>query len=598
MNGLPESLRADAERARDALRDRLLAAFAPARPWTGRLSGSAVATAVAAFALSRADARAHAEAVGKALDWLAVRQNADGGWGDSPESPSNLAATLLAWSAVGQSRAAPHASCERRCEGWLRATLGGLDPAHVARGVAARYGSDRTFAAPILTLCALAGRLGQGDSAWGVVPPLPFEMAVLPRALFRWLDLTVVSYGVPALIGMGLARHARCPSRHALARVLRRGLTPRLLRTALRMQPTHGGYEEAAPLTGFVAMALCEAGHRDHPVVRLAVEFLLDTVREDGSWPIDTDLALWVTCQAVCALGEGGSGLPLAEPQRQATVEWLLAAQFDRVHPLTGGAAGGWGWTDLPGAMPDADDTSGALLALRRLGVESPETARAARRGVRWLLDLQNRDGGMPTFARGWGKLPFDRSCPDITAHAVEALAAWLDRLPRGLRRRAARGMRRMVRHLGESQSPAGSWLPLWFGSQTAPGEGNPVYGTARAVVSLDAAARSGFSEAEDVRQRGSSFLRAAQNPDGGWGAQPGAPSGIEETGLALRAVSGSPCGADVARGVRWLVERTDCGRTVAAAPIGLYFARLWYSEELYPTVFALAGLSRALASR
>ena len=31
---------------------------------------------------------------------------------------------------------------------------------------------------------------------------------------------------------------------------------------------------------------------------------------------------------------------------------------------------------------------------------------------------------------------------------------------------------------------------------------------------------------------------------------------------------------------------------TNAGAPIGLYFARLWYYEELYPLVFALRGLS------
>ena len=32
--------------------------------------------------------------------------------------------------------------------------------------------------------------------------------------------------------------------------------------------------------------------------------------------------------------------------------------------------------------------------------------------------------------------------------------------------------------------------------------------------------------------------------------------------------------------------------RTHDAAPIGLYFARLWYYEELYPLIFALHGLA------
>ena len=69
-----------------------------------------------------------------------------------------------------------------------------------------------------------------------------------------------------------------------------------------------------------------------------------------------------------------------------------------------------------PGGVPDVDDTAGAILALAELG---------HRRGwppaVRWLLQLQNGDGGWPTFCRGWGKLPFDTSAPDLTAHALRA---------------------------------------------------------------------------------------------------------------------------------------------------------------------------------
>src|SRR5262249_58268730 len=48
--------------------------------------------------------------------------------------------------------------------------------------------------------------------------------------------------------------------------------------------------------------------------------------------------------------------------------------------------------------------------------------------GLRWLGELQNRDGGWPTFCRGWGKLPFDRSGSDLTAHALRALRAWIQR--------------------------------------------------------------------------------------------------------------------------------------------------------------------------
>src|SRR5204863_1390935 len=131
-------------------------------------------------------------------------------------------------------------------------------------------------------------------------------------------------------------------------------------------------------------------------------------------------------------------------------------------------------WTDLPGGVPDADDTAGALLALKNLG-DSDEGARdAAISGVAWLLDLQNSDGGIPTFCRGWTNLPFDRSAPDLTAHAVRAWLAWTTDLPPELHRRVRRAIESGVRYLARTQRDGGEWLPLWFGNQRAPDDVNP----------------------------------------------------------------------------------------------------------------------------
>src|SRR6188768_211805 len=52
-------------------------------------------------------------------------------------------------------------------------------------------------------------------------------------------------------------------------------------------------------------MSLAGAGAVDDPVVRKGVEFLKATVRPDGSWPIDTNLATWVTTLATNALASG-----------------------------------------------------------------------------------------------------------------------------------------------------------------------------------------------------------------------------------------------------------------------------------------------------
>ena len=51
-------------------------------------------------------------------------------------------------------------------------------------------------------------------------------------------------------------------------------------------------------------------------------------------------------------------------------LDWLLSCQHTKRHPFTGADPGGCGWSDLSGAVPDADDTPGAILAnlnLRRM---------------------------------------------------------------------------------------------------------------------------------------------------------------------------------------------------------------------------------------
>src|SRR5690606_19256582 len=136
----------------------------------------------------------------------------------------------------------------------------------------------------------------------------------------------------------------------------------------------------------------------------------------------------------------------------------------------------------------------------------SPEVDTAIGDGLGWLLGLQNRDGGFPTFCRGWGALPFDRSSPDITAHCLRAMIRvyryWLNgkanptsdillgelgawggnwftpaSLPRGLGFAIPKSIGRGFAFLRKAQRSDGSWLPLWFGNQDAPDDINPTYG-------------------------------------------------------------------------------------------------------------------------
>ena len=246
--------------------------------------------------------------------------------------------------------------------------------------------------------------------------------------------------------------------------------------------------------------------------------------------------------------------------------------------------------------------TAGALLALWALaGGERGEPAPPALReraalGARWLLGLQNGDGGVPTFCRGWTRLPFDRSSPDITAHALRAWARWRPALDAELGGRIRRASGAAIRYLVRQQRSDGAWVPLWFGNQHAPGQENPVYGTARVLLAAEVAAPDAAAERawRGALAGGRRWLVSAQNPDGGWGGG-GPPSSVEETALALEALAGRPdaAAAAIERGVAWLDRATGGGARFEPAPIGLYFARLWYSERLYPLVFPVAALER-----
>lgn len=567
----------------------LLAEVGPDGHWVGELSSSALSTATAVLALSTVDRSAHAGLIRGGLQWLADHANADGGWGDTVRSRSNLSTTSLVWAAYGAAGAdADYPAVLANAVHYLTRCAGSLD--QLVPAIEAVYGKDRTFSVPITMTLALSGRLG--PRGWQRVRPLPFELAALPRGLFGALRLPVVSYALPALIAIGQVIHHRSgrfnPLRSACGR--------RTLDVLTTLQPDNGGFLEATPLTSFVTMSLAGMSRSDHPVARRGVSFLVNSVRADGSWPIDTNLATWVTTLAVKALRHTDHGL--APEHRKQLHSWLLAQQYQQQHPYTGAAPGGWAWTDLPGGVPDADDTAGALLALSVLGESrsAPDTAtqRAATSGVEWLLNLQNRDGGMPTFCRGWGTLPFDRSTPELTAHALRAWAAWWPHLPSNQQPRVKRAADRALASLTAVLTTEGTWIPLWFGHEAAPGQMNPVYGTAQVLLALAEIRASGWTLAPETEARARRWLLQAQHATGGWGGAVGLLPSVEETSLVLSALIDWPEAKHACeRGAEWLCQQFESETPVTPTPIGLYFAQLWYFERLYPLVFAADALGR-----
>ena len=547
-----DSMRGRVRAALDLCRQQLLDERTSNGHWEGELAASALSTATAVSALAavvKNQANSNApwkQLIQSGMRYLCQQQNDDGGFGDTDRSHSNIATSYLALAAstlasqtTGQSLSGERTS---KLRDYIRQS-------GEIQGLRRRYGKDKTFVVPILCNMAIADLVD-----WNEVPALPFEAAVFPQSMYRFLQMPVVSYAIPALVAIGQARHFLGRRAFAPVRWMRGASIKRTMSVLLRMQPESGGYLEATPLTSFVVMSLAATHRCDHPVVKNGLRFLKDSMRDDGSWPIDTNLATWVTSLSVHALS--------CDPEddgRWCTdelVQWHLSCQHKTRHPFTGADPGGWGWTDLSGAVPDGDDTPGAMLALKQHAkrihhqtmFESDQSAheeidQALAAGRRWLAGLQNRDGGWPTFCRGWGKLPFDRSSTDLTAHAIRALGDEL----------SDRQLRSAMSFLKISQQADGSWLPLWFGNQDRPEEDNPIYGTSRVLLTPNLVAGLG---AEAV-QRACQYLISAQNSDGGWGGgtslaeklarktqdldvsiPPEIISSVEETALVVEALS------------------------------------------------------------
>ncbi len=556
----------------NVLREQLLAKRPTGGIWKGKLSSSAISTSVSVFALSMVDKEKYTSHIRKGTEWLNTTMHKDGSWGDSIESPSNMTATLLSYaslSAVG----AP----TQKTKEYLTRKFGGSTDRHIIKGVLDYYGKDLTFSAPILVMCALAGII----SSWDEIPQLPFEVSVLPQKMFRFFQLPVVSYAIPALIAVGILRYKK--GRKNILSPVRESFINKSLQVLVKLQPHNGGFLEAAPLTAFVAMCMSGAGYKDHIATQKGVGFLVDTVREDGSWPIDTNLASWVTALSVRALGDD-----IKDKTDLADV--IKKNAFTHKHPFTGAKEGGWGWNDLPGAAPDADDTSGALVALYILS--GGTYTREIGKGIEWLLDLQNKDGGMPTFCKGWGKLPFDRSSPDISAHSLLAFQLWMNVLPVDLQKKCRASRLRMLRWMNKIQAADGSWTPLWFGDQDAKDERSPLYATAMTIEYL-----SGAEEplAHEMIQKGLRYVLSVQNADGGWGGAKNIPSKVTLTARALSALASYPeiKKEPMERAFDFLYRKFKAEELYTPEPIGLYFSRLWYSEELYNITFVLNALKK-----
>ncbi len=358
-------------------------------------------------------------------------------------------------------------------------------------------------------------------------------------------------------------------------------------------------------------MAMDALGYeRDHPDLLREIRHFDDLMLEGPDSLIfqPAKSPVWDTAIAAFALGEFGAA---DSKTLSAAADWLLSKEIRRkgdwARKRPNLRPSGWAFEFANEFYPDIDDTAMVLLALLHAKSEDHEgQVRAEKRAVDWLLGMQSSDGGWAAFDvdNNWrilNKVPFadhnamlDPTCPDITGRTLESLSK------RGFNHRdepIARGVAYLLAH----QEQDGSWYGRWGV--------NYIYGTFLAIRGLESTGAPNVSEAIE---RAIEWLKSVQNPDGGWGES----CRGYETGCFERAAStpsqtawailgliaaGKTSSAEVVRGVKWLKEnqRPD-GTWNETTTTGTGFPRVFYiSYHLYRDYFpllALAAYAKALA--
>jgi squalene-hopene/tetraprenyl-beta-curcumene cyclase len=223
---------------------------------------------------------------------------------------------------------------------------------------------------------------------------------------------------------------------------------------------------------------------------------------------------VWDTAIVMYSLEE--AGLPADHPALIKAARWLLDRQIvgsgDWQVKNRDATPAGWAFEFRNDFYPDVDDASFVMMALQRVAYpEKDRLEHALRRGLKWLVSMQNRDGGWGAFDRDndcavLTRVPFadhnamiDPSTGDVTARVLECLArfGWPASHP-------------VVQHaldfLRREQTKEGAWYGRWGV--------NYIYGTSGVLRMLEA---FGLGKAQEA-QRGADWLCSVKNRGGGFG--------------------------------------------------------------------------------
>ncbi|GAC1678687.1 MAG: squalene--hopene cyclase [Candidatus Acidiferrum sp.] len=568
------------------------------------------------------------ERIAKLANYVRCKQLADGGWSIYPGGPSELNATSKAYFALklaGDSAEAPHMAQAR-------------DTVHRLGGLERTNSYVRFY-------LALVGAVG-----WELVPAIPPELMLLPNWFYfniyemsSWTRGIVIPMGILCALRPDWRLPERAcvdelfndPSRKAAAfdwskqivswrniflavdRVLKlyerlpwKPLRRRAIRESKQWMLEHlertEGLAAIYPSMMNSIFALVALGHGpDDPLTwREITEFSKFEIEERDTIRLQPCVSpVWDTCIAMVALQE--AGVPADHPGLVKAADWILSKQI-----LGGGdwqvknkdaEPGGWAFEYRNDFYPDVDDTAFVLMALQRVKHPDPERMEGAvRRGIQWLLSMQNRDGGWGAFDRDNDKkllcnIPFadhnamiDPSTADVTARVLECLGrfGWPGRHP---------AVQRGVAFLRKDQCEDGSWFGRWGV--------NYVYGTSGVLRAMETVSLS----TQDYCRKAVQWLKAVQQPDGSFGesllsydhpeTKAQGPSTPSQTawgliGLLAASEAGDPA---IGKAVGWLMEKQNSdGSWPEEDFTGTGFPGVFYLKyHLYRNYFPVYALAR-----
>jgi len=480
---------------------------------------------------------------------------------------------------------------------------------HMARARAAVLAAGGAEACNVFTKIQLA-LFGAGS--WDVVPTMPVELILLPRwfpvhlsKMSYWARTVIVPLlvlaakrplarnpkgvlvdelytGRPAALGTQAADAKRIwrAAFGALDVVLKvaEPLWPQRLRgraieacvdfVVTRLNGEDGLGAIYPAMANSVMMFDCLGYPPDHPhraIARASVEKLL-VVGKEEAYCQPCLSPVWDTALAAHAMLEAGGAAN--EARALAALDWLkplqeLEVRGDWAEVKPDVRPGGWAFQYANAHYPDLDDTAVVVMAMARArGMSGERFDEAVARGLEWSAGLQSRDGGWGAFDADnsyhyLNNIPFadhgallDPPTADVSARCVSMLAQ-LGEPADSARMKAA------IAYLVKEQETDGSWFGRWGV--------NYIYGTWSALCALGAA---DLGPDHHAIRKGADWLRAIQNPDGGWGEDcrsyaldykgyTPAPSTASQTAWALLGLMAAGAVDDpaVEGGIAWLAQ-------------------------------------------